>query len=386
MRATNDGPVASEIAPTGVRLRHFADAAATMVGYKVRRGLGLSARQLADVAEKSWVVAPGVDEPHVPLYIPESHFARIEAHSPPYQHEPVSSLLAAIRQERHCGGATQAYLLRDVFLLGQRIYCGLYQGDLYSTLDWRALWHANTAEIAEGVMASTYSGARWFAHLLYDEFPLQELAWTLGTSIGHVRPAYPHEPGWRAVLGVPAPPAYAAVRARKLIWVDDCGQNFAKRRRFQALRSRVTGFPNGHDRVFLRRNPFPVGEVRRIVNGDEVEERLEREGFHIVDTGQVTVDEMLTRCMNASLVVSVEGSHAAPAYYFARRGACLLSLYPPRRVSVLMPRLASFYGQVGAMFIGEPCAEGDTAFYVNPDELMREIDRAAAFASQQSPL
>ncbi len=188
------------------------------------------------------------------------------------------------------------------------------------------------------------------------------------------------------MLGVPAPPAYAAVRARKLIWVDDCGQNLAKRSRYQSLRSRVTGFANGHDRVFLRRNPFPVGEVRRIVNGAEVEDRLVREGFHIVDTGQVTVDEMLTRCMNASMVVSVEGSHAAPAYYFARRGACLLSLYPPRRVSVLMPRLASFYGQVGAMFVGEPSAEGDSDFYVNPDELIREIDRAAEFAGRQSLL
>jgi capsular polysaccharide biosynthesis protein len=176
------------------------------------------------------------------------------------------------------------------------------------------------------------------------------------------------------------------VRARKLIWVDDCGQNLAKRSRYQSLRSRVTGFANGHDRVFLRRNPFPAGEVRRIVNGAEVEDRLVREGFHIVDTGQVTVDEMLTRCMNASMVVSVEGSHAAPAYYFARRGACLLSLYPPRRVSVLMPRLASFYGQVGAMFVGEPSAEGDSDFYVNPDELIREIDRAAEFAGRQSLL
>jgi Glycosyltransferase 61 len=386
LHATNGGSSGLAIAPTGTRLRHFADAAATMVGYKVRRGLGVSARQLADVAEKTWEIAPGVDEPHVPLYIPESHFGRIQALAPPYQREPVSSLLAAIRQERHRGGATRAYLLRDAFLLGQRIYCGLYQGDLYSTLGWRALWRANTAEIDEGVMASTYSGARWFAHLLYDEFPLQELASTLGNSVGHMRPAYPHEPGWRAVLGVPAPPAYAAVRARKLIWVDDCGQNLAKRDRYQALRSRVTGFANGHDRVFLRRNPFPVGEVRRIVNGAEVEERLVREGFHIIDTGQVTVDEMLTRCMNASLVVSVEGSHAAPAYYFSRRGACQLYLYPPRRVSVLMPRLASFYGQVGAMFIGEPSSEGESAFYVNPDELMREIDHAAAFAGRQSLL
>ncbi len=194
---------------------------------------------------------------------------------------------------------------------------------------------------------------------------------------------YKHEPGWRAALGVPAPPAYGVLRARELIWIDDCGQNLAKRRRYEMMRARLDGIPHGHERVFLRR-PSSGGEDRQIVNIGEVEDRLQREGFHIVDTGQLTVDEMLKCCMGASMVVSVEGSHAAPAYYFGRRGGCVLFIYPPNRVSVLMPRLASFYGEIGAMFIGQPIAGGEADFRVDPDELIREIDRAALFATEES--
>jgi len=371
-----------KLAPAGTRLGRFAGAAAAMAGYKVRRGLGVSAGVLEQTAEKSWEIAPGIDERHVPIYIPESHFSRILRSSPPSQ--PVAELIAAIRSDRHLGGATRAFLLRDALLFRQHVYCGRYRGDLYSTLDWRAAWRAEMAETAHCVLASTYSGARWFGHFLHDELPLQELTGSLGDGVGHLRRIYKHEPGWRAALGVPAPPSYAVLRARELIWIDDRGQNPTKRNRYQTMRSRLDGLPRGHERVFLRR-PSSGGEDRQIVNIAEVEERLVREGFHVVDTAELTVDEMLKHCLGASMVVSVEGSHAAPAYYVASRQGCVFFIYPPGRVSVLMPRLAGFYGLVGAMFVGQPLDGIDTDFRVDPEELVREIDLAADFTRQQSP-
>jgi len=350
-----------------------------MAGYKVRRGLGVSAGRLEQAAVKSWEIAPGVDEPHVPIYIPESHFGRILRSSPPSQ--PVTELIASIRCDRHQGGATRAFLLRDALLFRQHLYCGRYRGDLYSTLNWRALWRAETAQTERCVLASTYSGARWFGHFLHDELPLQELVASIGDGVGHLRRTYRHEPGWRAALGVPAPPSYAVLRARELVWIDDRGQNPTKRARYQTLRSRLDSRPRGHERVFLRR-PASGGEDRQIVNIPQIEERLRAEGFHVVDTGELTVDEMLDQCLGASMVVSVEGSHAAPAYYFASRGACVLFIYPPGRVSALMPRLAGFYGQIGAMFVGQPVAGNDAEFRVDPDELIREIERASRFARQ----
>jgi hypothetical protein len=353
-------------------LGHFAGAAATMLGYNGRRALAIPARSLEQVATKSWELAPGVDEPYPTICISESHFGRILGSAPPYQ--SVASVTADIRRDRHYGGPTRAFLLRDALLFRQHVYCGLYRGDLYSTLGWQALRRAETGELSHSILATTYSGTRWFGHFLHDELPLQELVSSLGVGVGHLRPTYKHEPGWRAVLGVKAPPSYASLRVRELVLIDDCGQNPAKRSRYLKLRSRLTGFPRGHDRIFLRRSRSRGSDDRHIVNSEEVEERLVQEGFHVVDTGQITVDEMLKRCMGASIVVSVDGSHAAPSFYFGRRGACLLFIYPPKRVSVLLPRLAQFYGMIGAMFIAEPVSGSDSEFRVDPDELMREID------------
>jgi hypothetical protein len=343
-----------------------------MLAYNGRRAVGIPARSLEQVAVKSWEIAPGVDEPCSPICIPESHFDRILGSAPPYQ--PVANVTAEIRSDRHYGGSTRAFLLRDALLFREHVYCGLYRGDLYSTLRWRALLRGETGELSQGILATTYSGTRWFGHFLHDELPLQELVSSLGAGVGHLRPSYKHEAGWRAALGVKAPPSYASLRVRELVLIDDCGQNPAKRSRYQKLRSRMSGCPRGHDRIFLRRSRSTGSEDRHIVNSEEVEERLVREGFHVVDTGHITVDEMLKRCMGASIVVSVDGSHATPSFYFGRRGACLLFIYPPKRVSVLLPRLAQFYGMVGAMFIGEPVNGRDTEFRVNPDELMRAIE------------
>ncbi len=157
-----------------------------MVGYKIRRGLGVSPGVLEQAAERSWEIAPGIDEPHVPIYIPESHVSRILRSSPPFQ--PIADLVGSIHKDRHQGGPTRAFLLRDAFLFRQHVYCGRYRGDLHSTLDWPALWRAETAEISRGVLASTYSGARWFGHFLHDELPLQELVPSIGPGIGHLRP------------------------------------------------------------------------------------------------------------------------------------------------------------------------------------------------------
>jgi hypothetical protein len=48
--------------------------------------------------------------------------------------------------------------------------------------------------------------------------------------------------------------------------------------------------------------------------------------------------------------------------------------------------MSGFYGQVGAMFVGQPVDGSDTDFRVDPEELVREIDRAAEFTGQQSPV
>jgi capsular polysaccharide biosynthesis protein len=364
------------------RLALASQAATVAASYKLRRALGARPRSLADVAERSWVIAPSIEEPAALPFIPDGHLARILRGSPrmPCPHETRSLITAT----RHVARETRAYLLRDAFLIDRNVYCGLHKEDLFRAAGpVAALLRERAGSLNQAVLATNYAAARWFGHFLHDELPLQLLARTIGTAVGHARPQYRHERAWRALLAVDAPPGYGLLHLRRLIVIDDIGQNLDKRARYRMLRARLAHLPRGHERVYLRRSARD-GERRALVNAVEIEQRLAREGFRIVDTAAEKPDEIIRACAGASVVVSVEGSHAAPAFLLARDGACTLFICPPRRVDAILAQIAGFFGLFGALFVGEPVARPEEAFTVDPDELMRALDAAAAGANARA--
>jgi hypothetical protein len=217
------------------RLELAACAAATVARYNARRALGARPRTLAEVAERTWVIAPGVDEPAARPFIPDGHLARIQRGCPrlPCPHE-VRRLLTAVARE------TRAYLLRDAFLVDRHVYSGLHKHDLFrGPGNLAAFTHERAGTLDDAVLASCYAGARWFGHFLHDELPLQMLARKLGNAVGHCRPAYRHERAWRSLLELDAPADYGVMHARRLIVIDDIGQNPDKRARYRSLRDRL---------------------------------------------------------------------------------------------------------------------------------------------------
>jgi hypothetical protein len=352
-------------------------------GYKARRALGARPRSLAERAERSWVIAPGVDEPAAHPFIPEGHLERILQGSPrlPCPHA-VRQLLTA---DRHVARETRAYLLRDACLIDRHIYSGLHKHDLFRGAGGiAALTREASATLDDAVLATCYAGSRWFGHFLHDELPLQLLTRTLGSTVGHGRDEYRHERAWRALLRLEPPPYYGMLRARRLIVIDDIGQNPDKRARYRALRARLAHLPRGHERVYLRRGTAD-GELRPLINVAEVEARLLAEGFHIVNTSGETPEEIVCACAGASVVVSIEGSHAVPAFLLAREGASAMFICPPRRVDAILAQIAGFFGLSGGLFIGQPVAECEDAFIVDPDEMMRALEAASARAQHRKP-
>lgn len=353
-----------------------ARAAVIAASYKARRALGASPRSLAERAERSWVIAPGIDEPAARPFIPEGHLERILQGSPRLScPHAVRALLTA---ERHVARETRAYLLRDACLIDRYIYSGLHKHDLFrGTGNLAAVTRERAGELDEAVLSTCYAASRWFGHFLHDELPLQMLARTLGEAIGHSRGEYRHERAWRALLQLPPPPRYGMLRARRLIVIDDIGQNPGKRARYRALRARLAHLPKGHDRIYLRRGGAD-GELRTLANAAAVEARLTAEGFHIVDTAVETPERIARACAGASVVVSLEGSHAVPAFLLAREGACAMFICPPRRVDAILAQIAGFFDLRGGLFVGQPAAQSDDAFTADADELMRALDRAMA--------
>ena len=193
------------------------------MGYKLRRGLGAQARPLAEVVCRESVLAPGIDEPAVRPKILDHHLRRIQGGT---LGRPADQVVADINAPRHCASPTRALVLNDVVLFDHSFYCGMHKEDLYRGKGFRrTLLDEPAGDLESAVFATSYAGARWYGHFLHDEFPLQELAASLGTMIGHARPAYAHEPGWRTILKTPSPALYGMLRVRELTVLDDLGQH-----------------------------------------------------------------------------------------------------------------------------------------------------------------
>jgi capsular polysaccharide biosynthesis protein len=352
-----------------------------MVGYKVGRAFGRRPASLAEAADREFIVSPGVEEPAVRPFIFDDHLGRVRGG---FGDRPAFQVLNDINQKRHLAAPTRALVLKDVVLFDRAFYSGHHKEDLFQAGGLRrTLFSEPAADLLAAVWASSYAGARWYGHFLHDDLPLEVLATALGSVVGHVRPRYRQEPGWRHALETPAPASYGMLRVQELMLLDDVGQNPAKRARYVALRERVRGKLGRADRVVLRR-ATAGGEERRIEDEERLWERLSREGFDLIDTSNVSVEELLRRCGGASLVVSVEGSHASPAFYLARPGAALVVLYPPYRVTTQLTQLATFFGLRAAMFVGEPAQESRSVFKVDAEELLRLIDRVAGEARTSS--
>jgi hypothetical protein len=346
-----------------------------VAGYKIRRALGVPARTISEVAARQWTLAPGSVEPAVRPTIPDSHLGRILG-GPNGPRSQIHEELNATTLEHV---PTRAFLLKESMLVDWAVYSGMGKVDLYRGPGlWPSLLREKTGTFEEAVWGSSYAGTRWFGHFLHDDLPLQELARDIGPMLGHARPLFRHEPGWRAAVGVPSPRSFGVARVKNLTWIEDIGQNPCKRRRFALLRSRLESLPRrGRDRILLLRGRQD-GEERRVLNEEEVFGRLLREGFHPVDASSASVEDILEQCLGSSIVVSVEGSHAVPALYLVRGGGNVFFLYPPGRVSLHMPRLAQCFGLRAAMFIGESVEGAPGVFRVDPEELLRFVEQGVA--------
>jgi hypothetical protein len=340
--------------------------------YKSRRALGKAAACLADVAERTWEIAPGAIEPPYQIFIKEEHLKRPCGS---VVGQSIAQIIRDIRPAQHIAAPSTAFLLRKATLSCGNLYVGMHKRDLYRSAALPPKRWLSSAPVLDSVVfTGLYASSRWFGHLLHDEFPLQLLGAELGPMVSHRRRVYEDEPDWREVFGIAAPPSYERFVADELIIVEDFAQNPSKRQRYARMRNRLRHLSAGHERIYLQRTK---GEARRLVNEAELLRRLEPEGFVVVDSA-VGVVELLRLCTRARIVITIDGSHASPMYYLADDGARIMFMLPPQRATPTMACLATMHGLRGGMFIGE-LAEGDAlGFRVDVEEFLACLDEFIA--------
>ncbi len=341
------------------------------IKYYTKKIFGFPSQSLEEASSRKWTLAPGSQEPAEKIFYPENHLKRIQ---PAVWGETTTDIIHAVMKTEVIHEPTMAYSLRDCSLVGPRMFSGMYKHDLYRQgLDRFLKKRCEVGYFESAVLASTYSGARWFGHLLHDEFPLQMCARDLGNPVSHMRLSYSQEPGYRELFGVSAPPRFDILHAKEMTVLSDFSQNTYKRERYAAMRGRLSCLPKGHDRVFISRGT--TGHLRLLMNESEIARKLEGEGFKIISPEKHSPVEVLGFCHNASIVVSLDGSHAVPALFATKKHGRVVMLYPPNRVNVRhLGSIAFAMNLCFGMFVCEPSSDSPDKFSANPDELIKFIN------------
>ncbi|MBK4214765.1 glycosyltransferase family 61 protein [Paracoccus caeni] len=235
---------------------------------------------------------------------------------------------------------------------------------------------ATPPEVSERtVLINSMQGIRYFGHWLSDDVAAHEAF--RGDSDLRALPL----PGWSDAriysrLFEQDWQGHMVIRSKALTLVRDLGFSLDKARRYRALRQRMRdnlGQPDERGKVvFLKRGPS--GDPREIVNAAELETQLSAAGVMIV-TAEGESEHFLRSMLDASVIITIEGSQDRHAIYALQDGGGMLTIAPPDRFYIASHEWARNLDMHSGIVIGT-VAEG--GFTVDPNEILSMVDQLLA--------
>lgn len=209
-----------------------------------------------------------------------------------------------------------------------------------------------------------------FGHWLTDACTTSLLAEDGQLPIIDVRPTWPHAIEYAAVFDIKQ--AQGPFRVRHLSVYKDLAQGTLKRARYQELRRRLAAAApprSGTSRIYLRRGE--TGDRRILNNEDALIRRLEQRGFRTVDVQNLELTKIHAALQDASIIVSLDGSHITHIYYMAPEKSTLITIIPDDRFVDVHKNYCDCVG-MGYGFI--VCQRVGDGYDVNIDDLERTLD------------
>jgi hypothetical protein len=311
-----------------------------------------------DLSDRKWGLCPSETRIGPPAVYFEEDLERVTA----VMHDTTEAQEAA----RIKGGltehrATVAYSVKDVMLIDGALYKGSMKHVLVP--EHRRFVTAELPTIGSRTLACTLYGSMYFGHWLSDDLTLHLAA---DEPVIAARNSYSQESDYCKLFKIEQT-RVARAHFKRLVILDDVGQNSYKQRRYEELRSRLQVKSAGNRLVYIRR-----GSTRALTNTQEVENYLRSQGFAILDPERESAAQMASGLAGAALVVGVEGSHLVPAVYTAD-AICVIQ--PPNRFNNVIKDYTDCLGMRYAFTVGTAVSGG---YSVELDRLKKIIDRLNA--------
>jgi len=213
---------------------------------------------------------------------------------------------------------------------------------------------------------------RYFGHWLQDACATALLRHGEDALALDDRPDWPHAGEYLSAFGF-RPAVAPSLRVRELTVYQDHGQGSSKRERYQRmramLRDALPASGQGPSAVYLRRGA--TGTARVIENDHAIGELLARRGFEIVDLDGTSAASLHGKLRDASIVVSMDGSHLNHIYTAANPGTAILSFIPADRFTATNVGYARAAGMRFGLLIAP---RGPGGYRVDETDLLKTLD------------
>lgn len=241
-----------------------------------------------------------------------------------------------------------------------------------------------TRRIRDAVLASTNYGIRYFGHWMTDDLPLTMAAQQLGTPVSGLQNPTAHQMQYLALLDLQIDVA-ENVFLDKIIVLDDVGQNTFKRERYASIRervrSRLTQCHRDNPGVLLLRGR--TGAWRTLLNEEAVADAVRQRGFKVLYPENCTASELAENCLDAKVVIGVEGSQLMHGVSLMSTSGTLFVLQPPSRFNAVLRGRCNCEGMRFAFQVGH--LHGATRdFTIDIGAVNRMLDRIGTLQSDAS--
>jgi hypothetical protein len=339
----------------------------------------LANKSYKELCEREWVISPAcVTNTRPALYLPGS-LDNVTASS------ATSNLELELRRIK--GGPTEhaatiARSLPDALLYGGYIYKDAAKIPMSIKKENLFLEKQMSENKDTAVMACGLTDIRFFGHWMTDGIPLLMAARELGPPIRNAEPLTGHQKEYLSMLQMNYDP-FAGGRIRKLIILEDYGQNEYKRVRYNKIRARfkeICPKPTFPGALLLRgtsgnSDPDANGNRRLLVNEDEIAAYLQSIGFKIIDSTKQSAKEIVENTSGARIVIGVEGSQIPHGMFTMADHGTLINILPPFHFNNVLKGQTDCMDLNYAFTVGEVCEGG---FRVPMDTLKRTLDLVSA--------
>lgn len=273
----------------------------------------------------------------------------------------------------HTHRPTTRYTFRDVLATPWGCFKAAAAFHQHGKPDLGKVARAPLRHEAAGFFGLPVIGMKYFGHFLRDGLPCSLLRREEEALYFPLNPSWPDTQGYAARLGMERLET-ELVHFNRLSICSDIGQNRHRHGRIREIYDRIQATlpAKTNDRVFIRRGK--TGVARVLLNEDEVAAALEADGFAVCAATDGS-EKILATCAGAQMVVTVEGSHWAHAFYAASIGAGHLTLNPSDRFN---NQYAAYMGALDLSLATLVVERREGGYVADIDRLRRLIDRLEA--------